>query len=271
MSKHIKHLLAFLFFIIPSLSWADRDFNDLPPEMLALIGSNLSSVKDILALTSSNKQLHVLSEDIWHLAFNKRFRESDKKPPYSTWQSHYLATLVRDNVQYLKKYKKLPEYEDGKILIRAQLDNIDLSLYHVDLARANLIGANLAGANLTNANLAGAKLTGADLSDATLSKAVLNWADLSNAKLMNAQLNQAQLLNADCTNATLEGANLSKANLHGTIFKGAKINGIDLTDANITEKTDLTGAIGKIKESSQLPHNYNPIMHGVAPIGDFHL
>ena len=113
----------------------------------------------------------------------------------------------------------------------ANLINADFR--YADLHKADLRIAYLSDANLSYANLSYAKLTGADLSYAKLCKAKLTGAKLNIAYLNNADLRSTNLINSD-----LRGANLLKANLHDAIListdlEDAKLEGANVSGANI--------------------------------------
>ena len=115
----------------------------------------------------------------------------------------------------------------GKIIFKADKDNIkgtveDAVKSGVNLSGVNLSGVNLSGVNLSGVNLSGANLYGANLSDVNLSGANLYGANLYSASLYRADLYRADLSGADLYGANLYGANLYGANLYGADLSGAK-------------------------------------------------
>ena len=112
-------------------------------------------------------------------------------------------------------------------------NEIGLSLYYVNLRRADLKGADLIGVNLSNVDLSNVDLSFAYLYNANLEDANLNNANLRNAYLHNADLSNADLSNAYLSNTKLIGVDLRTVNLEGSKFYTSQKqylidNGIDV-------------------------------------------
>jgi hypothetical protein len=136
----------------------------------------------------------------------------------------------------------------GAILVKANLDNADLSMAWLcprvtpgpggeSTQNADLSGANLSGACLIRANLANAGLSGAILVKANLSGADLSDANLSKARLNEAALNSTMLVNTDLTGADLTGCQVYGISVWGLKLEGAKQQNLIITPENEPEIT----------------------------------
>jgi uncharacterized protein YjbI with pentapeptide repeats len=152
------------------------------------------------------------------------------------------------------------------LLAGANLEGADLTgadLTEASLPTANLMDAKLEGALLVNADLTGADasradFSGAELGDASFEAAVLESAVLTGvqaegcvfdgATLTNARLDGAELTGVGFSRCALDGAVfqgsvLVSANFNGAVAHGADLSGTVLTEAQLSEGADFSGAV----------------------------
>jgi len=190
-------------------------------------------------------------------------RDRKQKKHYEAWQVLDRAAAAKVPTSYARIKALQDLNEDGVSLYsldlpKADLRNINLSgadlrettlpgvifknanLENASLENANLTAADLSGANLSGANLRGvnfklADLTGANLSDADLTKANLSKANLADAELSGVNLLEANLAGTNLTNANLGKANLKGARLRETTRQGADFRGANLKGATMPD------------------------------------
>lgn len=120
------------------------------------------------------------------------------------------------------------------------LHGCDLS--GVDFSWLDLTGANLSGADMTSAKFAGTNLTGANLTGAKLRNANMMdpRPDLEFHEMARADLTDASLVRADLSDASMGGSILDDANASFAKFRGAfmarmRMDGTNLTGADLRE------------------------------------
>ncbi len=135
----------------------------------------------------------------------------------------------------------------------AHLEAISLfmvNLTKADLREARLAGANAQWANLDGADLAGAHLEGADLFQSSLEGANLTGARMAGANMMSAALKFADLTDADLTGADLRGASLQRTKLAGANLADVLVDEADLELTDI-RGVDLSGVKGLTTEQAE--------------------
>lgn len=161
----------------------------------------------------------------------------------------------------------------GALLLYANLNSVDLSganlsgayLSFAKLSNAILSGAKLVGAKIIEADLSGTNLISANLDGAAICCANLSNANLSNASLRGADLSKAilntvDLSGADLSRANLKGAKLSNMNLSGAILSEAIFFQKDLDGIQLTEKQLSETIIAPERSESSLGMDYNSIV-----------
>lgn len=144
----------------------------------------------------------------------------------------------------------------------AYLDFKDCLLDGIDLWGANLRGSDLSRASLqsaclVDANLAKSHIFSADFKECNLKRAGLEWINARQTRFVEADLRKANMKEgdfsgADFSRADLRGADLTGANLSGAGFCGANLGGAvlrwaDMRDAHfkdaLLDRTDLREAV----------------------------
>ncbi len=156
-------------------------------------------------------------------------RDRKQKKHYEAWQVVDQAAAAKVPTSYARIKALQDLNEDG------------VSLYSLDLPKADLRNINLRGADLRECTLPGVIFKNANLENANLENSNLTAADLSEANLTNANLKGVNFKLANLSGANLSGANLSKANLSKATLADAELSGVNLFEANLAG-TSLTNA-----------------------------
>jgi len=146
-------------------------------------------------------------------------------------------------------------------LAGAQFTGADFNrayLHDVDLRAADLSGADFSCAEMSEVNLCHAKLINTDLRDANLSGALLDQADLSGANLTEANLSHAEMYAAN-----LSHAKLNEALLFDTKIDGSDVSGADLSSTISLTAQQLQSAYMDPDNPPQLPDEFKDMDFGI--------